>query len=346
MANPFAPAQIDFSVLSKLPEYWNQGGKIGQESRTRHLFDNGLPTGPDGSPDWSAIVSAITKNDPVTGAKLETSGNNATVYGTPIYGTANGQPVVGALNRRGGVSWYGGDGNPIPTKGVQIVNQGTQQQPTDKLTGQPAGPAYPINNAQKALDTGMGASQAATKSALPAAVDNANFALKYIDDLLKSAPDTTALGDSVPGGYLAQVKRALPASEAYGFQNRVNQVNSTGFLQAFNALRGGGQISNVEGEKATSAISRMQTATSRSEFIKGANDFKSVLQVGIQRAQRQAGGDFTPTPAGEIQDPRGALLPEAGQPQGMNRATSDEGTIISNGQQTLIKKNGQWVPMQ
>ena len=58
-----------------------------------------------------------------------------------------------------------------------------------------------------------------------------------------------------------------------------------------------------------------------------------------------------PTTPGELPvynsqpDPRGALYPEPGQPQGMNMRAAPEGTIISNGQKRLIKRAGQWVPI-
>jgi hypothetical protein len=46
-----------------------------------------------------------------------------------------------------------------------------------------------------------------------------------------------------------------------------------------------------------------------------------------------------------IQDPRGAYFPNQGQPQGMNMQAAPDNTIITNGKQRLIKRNGQWVPL-
>lgn len=126
MANPFAPAQIDFSMLAKLPEIWNQGAKTAQENRTRHLFDKGLPTGPDGATDWDAVISAITKNDPEIGAKLQTAGGSADQYGTvvPIQGP-DGQWGVGAIPRKGNdlkIMGMGGYSAPPQTRNVDDGN--------------------------------------------------------------------------------------------------------------------------------------------------------------------------------------------------------------------------------
>jgi len=65
------------------------------------------------------------------------------------------------------------------------------------------------------------------------------------------------------------------------------QIGGGAFLQAFNTLKGGGQITEKEGEKGTAAINRMKLATSEKEFINASRDFQAVLRRGVETAQKE-----------------------------------------------------------
>jgi hypothetical protein len=69
MASPFAPAQVDFSMLANLPNIYAQGEEIGRQRQLRNAFSDGLPM-KDGVPDWDMITAEITKYDPLAGAKI------------------------------------------------------------------------------------------------------------------------------------------------------------------------------------------------------------------------------------------------------------------------------------
>ena len=60
------------------------------------------------------------------------------------------------------------------------------------------------------------------------------------------------------------------------------------FLAAFESLRGGGQISNVEGEKASVAFARLQRPQSIDDAIAALNDLKDVVNSGLVVARKQA----------------------------------------------------------
>ena len=60
-------------------------------------------------------------------------------------------------------------------------------------------------------------------------------------------------------------------------------------MGAINTLRGTGQITEIEGAKATAAINRMSLAQSEVEFVRAANDFKDALNRGYKAAQQRAG---------------------------------------------------------
>lgn len=81
----------------------------------------------------------------------------------------------------------------------------------------------------------------------------------------------------------------VPGSDAAGFAELLKQVKGTQFLEAFNSLKGGGHITEIEGARATQAISRMSAAQSEAEFIEAAREFQDIMKTGIERA-RQKGG--------------------------------------------------------
>ena len=80
------------------------------------------------------------------------------------------------------------------------------------------------------------------------------------------------------------------------------------FLQAYQALKGGGQITELEGAKAESALNRMDKAQSKPEYIKAAREYQNALRSGMERAQRQAAGDYSVASQGNIHDQADAIL--------------------------------------
>ena len=59
---------------------------------------------------------------------------------------------------------------------------------------------------------------------------------------------------------------AAPGSPRRDFLVLLDQLKGKAFLQAFESLKGGGQITEVEGRKATEAMARLNTAQSEGEF--------------------------------------------------------------------------------
>lgn len=81
----------------------------------------------------------------------------------------------------------------------------------------------------------------------------------------------------------------VPSTKGYDAQKILDQLKGGAFLEAFKALKGGGQITEVEGKKATDAIARMDRAQSKGEFEKALTDYEGVIRLGIDRANQQAG---------------------------------------------------------
>jgi hypothetical protein len=111
--------------------------------------------------------------------------------------------------------------------------------------------------------------------------------------------------------------RFVPGTPEADFQGMLDQVKGGAFLEAYERLKGTGQITEIEGKKATDAITRMSTAISENEFMQAAKELREVIQAGIDRTNsriskaqgRQRGGVTPAAPAapaapvaGTIQD--------------------------------------------
>lgn len=121
------------------------------------------------------------------------------------------------------------------------------------------------------------------QASLPGYIAESEQTVKLVDDLLKHPGKGMAVGGSSvnPLNY-------VPGTEGRDFRVRLEQIQGKQFLQAFESLKGGGQITEVEGQKATAAISRMNTAQSEKEFDAAAREFQSVIKAGVDRAKRKA----------------------------------------------------------
>lgn len=93
--------------------------------------------------------------------------------------------------------------------------------------------------------------------------------------------------------------RFVEGSDASDFEKRLNQTIGGAFLQAFESLKGGGAITEIEGRKATDAITRMHKSQSEAEFVTAAREFQNVVRTGVENARKKAGG-MQGVPAGGV----------------------------------------------
>ena len=139
--------------------------------------------------------------------------------------------------------------------------------------------------------------------ALPGAIATAEQTLTLIDEMIgdarvskdgkkwevpKGGRDpaegfTNYVGAGVPG------MRFLEGSDAASYERRQLQIEGKTFLEAFESLRGGGAITEVEGAKGQQAISRMNKAQSEVEYVKAARELQEVVRKGVERARTKAG---------------------------------------------------------
>lgn len=138
---------------------------------------------------------------------------------------------------------------------------------------------------------------------LPKVIQQGEDTIRLVDDLLKAPGKKLAVGTSS----LLQIQH-IPGTDAKEFMVRLNQLKGKQFLEAFQSLKGGGQITEVEGKKATEAISRMDNANTEADFDRAANEFKEIIRAGVSRAKEKAGGASGVRPAPSILDAADAIL--------------------------------------
>lgn len=144
---------------------------------------------------------------------------------------------------------------------------------------------------QKAGGKETGQTQVQAQFDLPRVVNNANNSLSLIDQMVGSEDGSkkehpgfqSAVGLRVPGLGM------IPGSDTSNFNTLLDQVKGGAFLEAFNSLKGGGQITEVEGKKATDAITRMSNAQSEKEFRAAAREYQNIIKLGVQRAEKKTG---------------------------------------------------------
>jgi len=126
----------------------------------------------------------------------------------------------------------------------------------------------------------------------PQAIAQADEAVKLVDDLLTAPGFKQAVGGSRMLGI-----QKIPGTDAKDFDVRLDQLKGKQFLQAFESLKGAGQITEMEGKKATDAIARMDAASSEQEFTKAAREFQGVIRQGAERAKAKGGATAGAPPA-------------------------------------------------
>jgi hypothetical protein len=199
-------------------------------------------------------------------------------------------------------------GSPILAPGQQ--QNMPQAMPQNAPQGMPQGqmPRFTSKAEQDiyvAKQKKLGDLQADALNALPGALNTVNSGLEALNGMLG---DTTvdAKGKIVYGkvqphpGFQGAVGISgigsgfgaagfLPATDVTDFKSRFEEIKGKSFLEAVGSLRGTGAISEIEGEKATKAINRMNLSQSEAEFVKAADDLRKIMMKGYNAAQQRAG---------------------------------------------------------
>ena len=124
----------------------------------------------------------------------------------------------------------------------------------------------------------------------PKAIDTADQALAVIDKAINHPGRQYATGTTA----------VLPWDFAAGtagkdFMAVQKQLEGKAFLQAFESLKGGGQITEMEGIKATQAMARLDRAQSEGEYLQALKELRAIVVSAREKAIEKAGGSYVPS---------------------------------------------------
>lgn len=224
----------------------------------------------------------------------------------PIYGVgADGKPAIIQTTKTGkAIQTELPNGFSISKEPIK-VDSGTHFTLLDPQTRQIVG-TLPKNLAAVEVEKARGEATGAAEIALPQVIANGNQILKTLTDIEKHPGKNSSVG-------MYSMLPVLPGTERANFKAAMEQLQGQNFLQAYQTLRGGGAITDIEGKKGENAQARMQTAQTPEAFNAALKDFKDVVQAGILRASAKARG---PGAAAQTA-PQGAAAAD-----GMNRTSS------------------------
>ena len=127
-------------------------------------------------------------------------------------------------------------------------------------------------------------------------VTNANNALATIESALNH-PGLNASVGSIDSKFVSL------APDAVAFEAYHDQIKGKAFLAAFESLKGGGQITEVEGLKAEQATARLNLAQDEEDYKQALEDLKNVIYDVLERNQ----GILNSIPGNNNDDPLGIL---------------------------------------
>ncbi|MDM9643882.1 hypothetical protein [Rhizobium sp. S163] len=179
------------------------------------------------------------------------------------------------------------------TPGISNIDTGTGTLTVNTKTGAPV-METPKNLSGKTEAEATGKNNAEAKAALPQVESSANQMLATIDSLST---------DPYLNRMVGAVDSRLPnvSSDAARVQSKIDQINGQAFLQAFNMLRGAGQITEVEGTKATAAMARLNAAQSEADYREALGELRGIVTNAVTRARAKAGAGDGPQ-AGTVED--------------------------------------------
>ena len=164
------------------------------------------------------------------------------------------------------------------------------------------------------------ATQAEQRRALDAKRASATAQLGVIDKALNHPGRETVTGMS---GVLDPTNY-MRGTDARDFQVVNDQLQGAAFLQAFESLKGGGQITEVEGKKATDAMARLNTAQSDNEYKTALEELRGIMASAQSRlgGVPAQGGNLTneSNPPAKLQGPQAGAVVDGYRFKGGNPA--------------------------
>lgn len=195
-------------------------------------------------------------------------------------------------------------------------------------------------------------SDVAALSEAPVAIEQGQRALALLNRMVGNPKGRGAEAQPHPGfqGVVGATfvpgARLVQGTAEADFDAMLEQVLGGAFLEAYERLKGTGQVTEIEGKKATQAISRMGRAVSEAEFMQAAQEFRSALETAMERTSTRLERARTRT---ELPVPQAGTRPPAvTTPTGAATAAPPTGRTFPTPPQAAIDalKRGQGTDAQ
>lgn len=174
------------------------------------------------------------------------------------------------------------------------LDAGTHYVLIDPITRQPIS-TIPKNIAEVQKQEEIGIAEGKSIAAAPADLQ-AGLNAKSLIESLKTDPNR-----EWGTGWSGWLMNSIPATPGKDYQTKVDQAKSGAFLTAIQQLRGMGSLSNTEGDTATKAVTRMNTATSEEAFMEALTDYERIIDQGIANARAKIAAN--PSMSNQTQQP-------------------------------------------
>lgn len=293
---------IGGTILSGLGAYsrgQEQGNKRGHDTALRE----GLSTSTDPVAAARLMMASSDPKMQAAGVELFSKLQIAAQKGaesyskTPIWGVdKDGNPALVQVSDQGKAVQTQLPGGVKIGKDPIKVDAGTHFILLDPVTRQPVG-QLPKDVAGEAAQTKLGTEKAAAQVDLPRVESNSESMLSQID-AVRTDPYLPSMTGPVDT-YLPNL-----SGDANRVQSKVDQLGGQAFLQAFQALKGGGAITEIEGQKATAALSRLQSmGVNDKDYTTALDDFKAEVLRLRELARTRANGGAAAAPAPDTPPP-------------------------------------------
>jgi hypothetical protein len=160
----------------------------------------------------------------------------------------------------------------------------------------------PVSPYQKNFDASKGTAEGKVTGEAAGALPGASSMAQHVAEQVESLKNDSSL-ESVLGPIDAVTPNFLPGSVRA--QGKIDQIKGGAFLQARQMLKGGGAITDYEGQKAEAAFLRLNQAQSKEDFTAALDEFNMYVQQGLAKLQQQAGQQRMGAQPGPQQAPAG-----------------------------------------
>jgi hypothetical protein len=254
--------------------------KSGQEALYRQALGEQLTPEQKASLDAMSALAMSTKVNPVSGEQyydkdprsflgMGNSSQGVPMSPMPSQSGAVGLPRAFDMTVGGGASPQGNPGLALPV---------------------PGGNKNYSPKTQQALEQERALKELGFKVDFPQTQFQSENLVRQVAELKEHPGMSAVVGAKGPSTWLTNInplgdrdqvtgiKKPMGGSDAASFNARLGQVKSGAFLDAYkNYLKGTGQITEIEGSKATQALQRLDAAQSEEEFNAAADEF--ILQT-------------------------------------------------------------------